>query len=326
MTAARSAQLQRTLVVVACGLVGAGAVVIGLRGNPSSTIAVTPSGRPTPAEATEEYGRRLVAHTAELLGQDQADPAKRYTGNRLNCGSCHLSTGTEPGTLTLLQTTEHYPKFSSRAGTDTDIEDRINECMQRSMNGQPLPMDSPEMMAIAAYLRSLGSRYGVMGASAKKSDEPKAFKTPDRAADLDAGKGVFDEKCAACHGTDGAGLAATGGRSKGYVFPPLWGPDSYNDGAGMNRVLTAAKFIKARMPLGQSDLTDDQAFDVAAYVNNQPRPHMPNLEVDYPDKAKKPVDNGYGPYADPFPQDQHRFGPFKPIDDFYAAQKKSATK
>ena len=80
------------------------------------------------------------------------DPSRRYINSRLNCGSCHLATGTEPGTLTLLQTEEHYPRFSGRAGTQTDIEDRINECMTRSMNGKPLPMDSPEMMAMAAYL------------------------------------------------------------------------------------------------------------------------------------------------------------------------------
>ena len=67
--------------------------------------------------------------------------------------------------LTLLQTDDHYPRFSGRAGTLTDIEDRINECMQRSMNGKPLPMDSPEMIAMAAYLRSLGAQYSATGRS-----------------------------------------------------------------------------------------------------------------------------------------------------------------
>jgi thiosulfate dehydrogenase len=105
------------------------------------------------------------------------------------------------------------------------------------------------------------------------------------------------------------------------VFPPLWGPDSFNDGAGMHRVLTAARFIKARMPLGQADLTDDQAFDVAAYINVQPRPQMANLEKDYPDRTTKPVDNGYGPFADPFPLEQHQLGPFQPIEAFYKAKK-----
>ena len=133
---------------------------------------------------------------------------------------------------------------------------------------------------------------------------------------------MFEERCSICHGIDGQGLLATGDKAKGYLFPPLWGPDSYNDGAGMNRVLTAAKFIKARMPLGQADLTDDQAFDVAAFINDQPRPRMTNLEADYPDKAKKPVDNGYGPYADPFPVEQHKFGPFKPIEDYYKGLEK----
>ena len=79
-------------------------------------------------------------------------------------------------------------------------------------------------------------------------------------------------------------------RADGYVFPPLWGADSFNDGAGMHRLLTAARFIKAKMPLGQPDLTDDQAFDVAAFINSKPRPQMANLDRDYPDRVTKPVD------------------------------------
>ena len=89
----------------------------------------------------------------------------------------------------------------------------------------------------------------------------------------------------------------------------------------MHRVLTAAKFVKARMPLGKADLSDAEAFDVAAYINVQPRPAMANLDRDYPDRTTKPVDNPYGPYADPFPIEQHRLGPFTPIDAFYAKAK-----
>jgi thiosulfate dehydrogenase len=270
-----------------------------------------------PAYATEEYGRRLIAHTAELLGPDQPEESLRYIGSRLNCGSCHLGTGTEPGTLTLLQTDEHYPRFSGRAGMQTDIEDRINECMQRSMNGKPLPMDSPEMIAMAAYLRSLGTQYSAMGASLRKAEEPPAFKTPPRAASVEAGRSVFEARCAQCHGADGLGLLATTDKRRGYLFPPLWGPDSFNNGAGMHRLLTAARFIKARMPLGEPTLTDDEAFDVAAYINSNPRPEMANLDVDYPDRKAKPVDNPYGPFADDFPLEQHKYGPFQPIEAFY---------
>lgn len=329
-------------VIAVTAVIGVGAVVAGVRyssvppggsSDAASPTAPANSGlerpRPpravtdVPEHATEEYGRRLVANTVELLGPDHPDPDKRYSGGRLNCASCHLATGTDPGTLALLQTAEHYPRFSGRAGNMTDVEDRINECMQRSMNGKPLPLDSPEMIAIAAYLRSLGSRYEAMGASLKKADEPAAFKTPARAASPENGARVFVERCAACHGADGLGLLATGEQSKGYLFPPLWGPDSFNNGAGMHRVLTAARFIKARMPLGEPTLTDDEAFDVAAFINSKPRPEMPNLDVDYPDRAAKPVDNPYGPFADDFPAEQHKYGPFQPIEAHYKAQKKT---
>ncbi|HQZ40223.1 MAG TPA: c-type cytochrome [Vicinamibacterales bacterium] len=322
-----------TAAIVASAAVGVLAVGAALYGPPGlgalgfGTAEPTPSGASAPAAsapayATEEYGRRLLAHTAELLGQDQPNPGLRYINSRLNCGSCHLATGTEPGTLTLLQTDEHYPRFSGRAGGMTDIEDRINECMQRSMNGRTLSMDSPEMFAMASYLRSLGSQYQAMGASGLKAKEPAPFKTPVRAADVAKGQLVYSTRCGICHGSDGLGLLATEDPGQGYLFPPLWGSDSFNNGAGMHRVLTAARFIKARMPLGEATLTDGEAFDVAAFINSKPRPEMTDLERDYPDKSAKPIDNPYGPYADDFPLEQHRFGPFQQIDEYYKALKK----
>jgi len=308
-----------TSAVAACCAIGAAVVVGTLTMGPERGSAVEAS---PPPVATEEYGRRLLRETPELLGHDHPDADRRYISSRLACASCHLNIGSDPGTLTLLQTTEHYPRFSGRAGTMTDIEDRINECMQRSMNGKPLPMDSPEMIAMAAYLRSLGAQYAAMGANAKKAQESAGFKTPRRRADVTAGSRVYETRCRICHGTNGEGLLATGDPRKGYLFPPLWGPDSFNNGAGMARVLTASRFIKARMPLGEPDLTDDEAFDVAAFINSQPRPEMPNLEKDYPDLSVKPIDNGYGPYADDFPADQHKYGPFQPIEEYYKTLKK----
>ena len=162
-----------------------------------------------------------------------------------------------------------------------------------------------------------------MGTSLRKAEEPPPFKTPARAASPEAGGDVFRARCAQCHGADGLGLLATTNKRKGYLFPPLWGPESFNDGAGMHRVLTAARFIKARMPLGEPTLTDDEAFDVAAYINSQERPAMANLEEDYPDKSAKPVDNPYGPFADDFPVAQHKYGPFQPIDAHYKKLKEA---
>jgi thiosulfate dehydrogenase len=237
------------------------------------------------------------------------------------CASCHLGAGTEPGTLSLLQSAASYPRFSGRDGGLRDLLDRINGCMTRSMNGRELPRDSPEMIAIAAYITSLGDLYAATGEGQRTAHEQPGFETPDRAADPQAGMIVFEQRCAICHGADGAGLKATLRPIDGYVFPPLWGPDSFNNGAGMHRVLTAARFIKAKMPLGQADLTDDQAFDVAAFINSQPRPQMANLDRDYPDRSTKPIDGAYGPFADDFPLEQHRFGPFQPIEQYYKSVK-----
>lgn len=314
---ARSDRDSLTRAVVVCALLGATTVaaVLAIGGGRSAV-----SSGAIPAMATEEYGRRLVARTSELLGPDQPDAEMRYSGTRMACGSCHLGAGAEPGALSLLQAAAQYPRFSGRDGGERDLQDRINGCMERSMDGRALPRDSTELLAMVAYIEALGDQWAAMGQGQRAADEQPAFVTPDRAADPTAGREVFETRCAICHGTDGAGLRATPNPLHGYVFPPLWGPDSFNDGAGMHRVLTAARFIKARMPLGQADLTDDQAFDVAAYMNSQPRPEMSGLERDYPNRAHKPIDGAYGPFADDFPLEQHRFGPFRPIQEYYAAR------
>ena len=308
-------------ILLACCAIGALTVAATLRLAPERTASTKSH---IPIIATEEYGKRLLGQTSELLGPDVADPNMRYTFGRLSCGACHLGNGTEPGTLGLPPASGHYPRFSARSNTTTTIEDRINECMQRSLNGRALPKSSPEMIAMASYIRSLSDRDAATGAGGRKANEPPAFKTPTRAASPAAGKRVFEQRCTACHGTDGAGLLAAANPIHGYVFPPLWGPDSFNTGAGMHRVLTAARFIKARMPLGRPDLDDDQAFDVAAFINAQPRPEMAKLQLDYPDRKTKPVDTGYGPFADSFPLEQHRFGPFQPIEAFYKKAQNTA--
>lgn len=277
-------------------------------------------GDAVPAAATAGYGQHLLRETAAFMGPGHENPQMRYTGSHLACASCHLETGTKPGTLSLLQTASRYPRISGRDGGMGDLRDRINGCMVRSMNGRALPRDSVEMIAIEAYINHLGDRYSAMSESRRAPTEQAAFAEPDRAADPDAGRVVYTQRCEVCHGANGEGLLASGDPSDGYLFPALWGPDSYNDGAGMHRVLTAARFVKARMPFGQADLTDDQAYDVAAYINSHSRPEMSGLERDYPDLTTKPVDSPYPPYADPFPQERHKYGPFREIREWYAAQ------
>jgi len=305
-------------IALACALIGLMTVALALTLDRRSRGDATAD---VPPVATAEYGARLVADTATYLGPDHEDPSMRFSGTRMACTACHLDTGTSPGTLSLLEAAARYPRFSGRDGDVADLQDRINGCMQRSMNGRALPRDSPEILAMVAYIESLADRFSAMGEGQRVPAEQAAFVMPDRAADLESGRQVFETRCAICHGKDGSGLPSAGHPSRGYVFPPLWGPDSFNNGAGMHRVLTAARFVKARMPLGQADLTDDQAFDVAAYINSHPRPMMADLDRDYPNRADKPVDGPYGPYADDFPAEQHRFGPFRPIDEYYAARR-----
>jgi thiosulfate dehydrogenase len=141
---------------------------------------------------------------------------------------------------------------------------------------------------------------------------------PNRAANLVAGEKVFQTKCTECHSPDGQGKhIGIPGDGKGYAFPPLWGPDSFNDGAGMSRLLNAAAFIKANMPLGvpntQPGLSDEDAFDVAAYVLSKPRPARSNLEADFPARWNKPVDAAYPPYVDGASAEQHKYGPFQEL-------------
>ena len=279
-----------------------------------------------PIAATADYGRKLLRDTALYLGPNHEDPDMRYSGTNMACASCHIDVGMRPGTLSLLQADSKYPRPSGRDGKVGDLRDRINGCMQRSMNGKPLPRNSVEMIAMETYIKDLGNQYLAMSESHRMPIEPEEFREPDRAANVAAGEVVFVDRCQVCHGSDGAGLLATSVAAEGYLFPPLWGPDSFNNGAGMTRVLTAARFIKARMPYGQADLSDDQAYDVAAYINSHSRPIKANLEVDFPDRTKKRVDSPYPPYADPFPIEQHRLGPFKPIREYYAELKKESSK
>ena len=296
--------------VIGTAVVAAGLFLIGQQRR--QVPEVVPS-------ATAEYGRRLFAETAWHLGPDNPDPSRRYSGSGLNCASCHLQAGRQPGMLSMMEAFQKYPRPSGRDGKVADLKERIDGCMERSMNGRKLPRDGVEMDAMVAYIKALSEEWMATSPRQRVIIEPSSLRTPDRAASLEAGEKVFEERCRVCHGGDGRGLPVSRDPRRGYVFPPLWGDHSFNNGAGMARVLTAARFIKARMPFGNPDLTDDQAYDVAAYINSKPRPQMSpeQLERDYPDRATKPVDSPYGPYADPFPIEQHRFGPFGPIEAYY---------
>jgi thiosulfate dehydrogenase len=269
------------------------------------------------------YGQELINHSTALMGPDARDPAKRYTGNGLECTNCHLKAGTARFAIPLAGIYHLYPAFSARTGTMQTLADRVNDCMQRSMNGRPLPANSPEQNAILAYIKFLDD-----GRSTKQLGRgTPALALPTRAADPAKGAAVFQRVCAACHQANGQGVELSiNGRQfekRRYLYPPLWGPESYNDAAGMSRVVTAAWFVHANMPVGITYaypiLAADDAYDVMAFVDTQPRPHKAGLEDDYPDRWLKPVGAPFPPWVGPFTDEQNRLGPWQPILDWRKA-------
>jgi thiosulfate dehydrogenase len=230
-----------------------------------------------------------------------------------------LRGGTNIGSGPFVGVYDRFPQFRGRENKMGTLEERINGCMERSMNGKKMPEDSPEMQAMIAYIKWIGEEVPAEQAERYKGYLP--IRIPNAKADTAIGKKLYDIHCVACHGRDGEGFAIPGEEFSGYVYPPIAGEDSFNDGAGMNRVLTAAQFIKWNMPFGVTYrnplLTDEEAYHIAAFINSLERPSKANREQDFPDKKLKPVSTPYGPWADDFPPEQHKYGPFPPIISYY---------
>lgn len=263
-----------------------------------------------------KYGQELTNRTFAYIGPEVKDQSMRYAGNNLACASCHQQGATKPFAMPWQGVSATFPQYRGREDAVSTVEERVNGCMERSMNGRTLPLDSEEMKAFVTYIHFLGQ--GVPIAAEVRGQGMVQSKMPNRRADVAQGGKVYEAKCAVCHGPDGQGQRiGQVGDAQGYAFPPLWGPDSFNDGAGMNRMIMATLFIQHNMPLGaQHDATQlsaDEAYDVAAFMLSKPRPKKANLEADFPARFNKPIDAAFPPYmlgADP---DQHRYGPFPPL-------------
>lgn len=292
---------------------------------PNNVNTDLPSG---PKGKLIKYGYDLISHTSKYIGPDVANIKMRFAGNNLACQNCHLDGGTKKGGASFVGVTNRFPQFRKRANKVISIEGRVNGCMQRSMNGKPLPDSSREMKAFVAYMKWLSK--GVPKKDAKLYKGYPKLNAPDRMADTLKGKMLFQKNCAKCHGSNGQGELNGKNPVDGYRYPPLWGKDTFNNGAGMDRVLKAASFIKGNMPFGVTEktqyLTDQQCYDIAAYVDSHKRPVKSHLAKDFPNKSLKPIDCPYGPYADPFPEKQHKYGPFQPIRKYYTSHKKLNTK
>ncbi|HEU4830083.1 MAG TPA: c-type cytochrome [Gemmatimonadales bacterium] len=212
-------------------------------------------------------GRALLLHTKDSLPE--------YVGNALTCTNCHPDAGTRANAMPWIGVYGRFPQYRSRSASVQIIEDRIDDCFIRSMNGRALPRESTEMRDMIAYMAFL-SRGTPVGVDIPGQGLPKLDVT---SGDSAAGAAIYRAECARCHGEDGDGGAG----------PPVWGSRSYNIGAGMSRLRTAAAFIRRNMPMDRPGiLTDQQATDVAAYINSQPRPDLPGKEHDWPNGDPPP--------------------------------------
>jgi len=219
----------------------------------------------TPFGDAVRYGMSLFNNTQQLRG--------KYVGNELNCVNCHLDHGKKANSAPLWGAYPMYPAYRKKNDRVNTIDERIQGCFTYSMNGTPPPFGSKELTALVTYHYWLSSGAPI-GKALPGRGYPKLAKAKSKPS-VSHGKKIFAENCAICHGENGEGTQV----NNKYAFPPLWGKDSFNWGAGMHRVNTAASFIKANMPLGKpNSLTEQQAWDVAAFMNSHERPQDPRYK------------------------------------------------
>ena len=265
------------------------------------------------------YGKDLIVNTSHYFG---ANGIISQAANGMNCQNCHLDAGTKVYGLNFAAVANSYPRYKERSGLIETIEKKVQDCFERSMNGKIIDSNGREMKAFVAYLNWVGS-------SVAKGEKPVGTGVEDlpflsRPADTSKGKIVFVSKCQVCHGKNGEGQLRPD--SNESFYPPLWGPHSYNIGASIYRISKFAGFVKNNMPFGAThnspQLTNEEAWDVAAFVNTKYHPYK-DLSGDWPVIGKKPYDYPFGPYPEnQFSENDHKYGPFAPIKNYYTGMDK----
>lgn len=206
-----------------------------------------------PASDSIHYGMQLFNNTPWY--------APQYTGSKLTCSDCHIEGGIAPHAIPMVRLPRLFPMYSKRARRFISLRDRIQDCFTRSENGRPLPYDSREMNALVAYIQWLSQPEPTR----KPYSGRGLIGLPPLQPDPKHGAQIYAAQCAGCHGEDGAGSLP--------LMPPLWGPDSFNDGAGMSHISKMAPFVQYNMPQNRRGILSAQdAYDASAYIETKPRP------------------------------------------------------
>ncbi|MHB1699778.1 MAG: c-type cytochrome [Acidobacteriaceae bacterium] len=237
---------------------------------PQPTPPATNSTSPYQATEMLSGSEKQQIHLGKLIFDETPKYASAYVGNKLSCSDCHIQSGTAAHAAPMINVANLFPMFNKRAGRVISLQERFQECFARSENGRPLPMDSVEMKALTAYVNSLSIK-------GKKGEAYKGrgfVKIDELVGNPVKGKSLYASKCAGCHGADGAGTPP--------ILPPVWGPNSYNDGAGMDDPKKMAAFLVRNMPQNYpQSLTAQDAFDVAAFMHSMPRPKFNQAYKNY---------------------------------------------
>ncbi len=267
-----------------------------------------------------KYGRKLMQNTAYYIGPNGING--KYLGNKMNCSNCHQEEGTKLYSFNLVASHQNYPQYRARENKVLTLAERINNCVMRPHNGKPLPLDSKEMVAILSYLKWINTFAPKEKSFGGLKNLEVEF--PSVAASSDRGLHLYAVNCLRCHGANGEGVMKMDNNS--YLYPPLWGANSYQPGSSMHRIIKQAQWVKANMPYDKATwdkpvLTDEEALDIAAFINDDNIHKRPGVnDLDYPDIAKKAIDYGEGPFIDTFTVQQHKDGPFLPIINYWIAK------
>lgn len=236
------------------------------------------------------FGDAVRQGEAIFRGTNTHPLSAKYVGNEQVCGNCHIDAGRLAGSAPLWAAWVAYPAYRSKTKQVDTFVERIQGCFKYSMDAQDSAAggapaaDSDTIVSLAAYSFWLAKGAPTGDETMPGRGYPRLAETA-QGFDAKRGQGVYVARCALCHGEDGSGVVSA---EAGTLFPPLWGPGAYNWGAGMHVVDTAAGFIKHNMPLGLGDsLSDQQAWDVAAYINSHERPQDPRFTGNLKETAEK---------------------------------------
>ncbi len=263
------------------------------------------------------YGRDLMLRTAYYIGPEGING--KYLGNKMNCTNCHQEAGTKLYSFNLIASHDNYPQYRPREGKVLTLAERVNNCVMRPHSGKPLPLDSKEMVALLAYFKWI-NKFAPK-AEKFKGEKNLEIKFPDTAASSIRGSILYNQHCLRCHGANGEGVMSADKIT--YQYPPLWGAYGYQPGSSMHRIIKQSQWLKANMPQDKATwdkpfLSDDEALDIAAFINDDKIHVRPGVKTfDYPFAGEKAIDYGIGPFADSFTEMQHKYGPYQPIISYW---------